>query len=438
MDGDELEQAAQTAAEHGAAAAAAAGGGPVRAKASRPAALSPDAPDGVCANCGTTLQGPVCHNCGQVDDEYHRPVHGLASEIFEGLTALDGRVLRTLPALLFRPGRLTRAFLKGKRARYMPPFRLYIIASLIFFLLIPGLDGLVDSAQSGAAGMARAERAEMMEEAEAQIRDGLADGSMTPREAERVRATLDMIGLGQGVSEPPDQPEAETEAETGAESGAESGDAANAPTDPAAETAPPATGADEGALNSPVVIAGAGDVIDLDIGDARDPEAIRRFFAPEDFGEPAIQTSWPLPVRRYLGDRFAEVAADPGGWLDAVTAWIPRIMFVMVPVYALLLGLIYVWRRGFYFFDHLIVSLHVHSALFLVMALLMLTSNLIGAGWAWLILIVYSNVYLYRVHRVVYARGRFTSVLRTLFLDTLYFVVLLIGFLAVLLLGALV
>lgn len=431
MDGDELEQAAQTAAEHGAAAAAAAGGGPARAKASRPATLSPDTPDGVCANCETTLQGPVCHTCGQVDDEYHRPVHGLASEIFEGLTALDGRVLRTLPALLFRPGRVTRAFLKGKRARYMPPFRLYIIASLTFFFLIPGFDGLVDSARSGAAGMAQAERAAAVEEVEAQIRDGLADGSMTLREAERVRATLDLVGLGQGASEAPDQSEAAPEPD------AEGGDEARAPPDPEAEPEPSATGTDEGAVNSPVVVAG-GDGLDIDFGDANNPEAVRRFFAPEDFGEPAPQTSWPLPLRRYLGDRFAEVAADPGGWLDAVTAWIPRIMFVMVPVYALLLGLIYVWRRGFYFFDHLIVSLHVHSALFLTMAILMLASNLIGAGWAWLILIVYSNIYLYRVHRVVYARGRFTSVLRTLFLDSLYFVVLLIGFLAVLLLGALV
>jgi hypothetical protein len=425
MDGDELEQAAQSAAEHGAAAAAAAGGGPARAKASRPATLSPDTPDGTCANCETELQEPVCHICGQVDDEYHRPAHGLVAEIFEGLTALDGRVLRTLPALILRPGRLTRAFLKGKRARYMPPFRLYIIASLIFFLLIPGLDGLVDAAQSDGRPVGADERAAAAD-IEAELRQAMDDGSLTQSEAEQARRALDRIGLGSGaMPDAGDEPTA---------------DPARAPPDSDNE-GPPALAADSGEADpgGPVVVNSTGsDIFDIDLGDANDPDAIRRFFAPEDFGEPAPQTSWPLPLRRYLGDRFAEVAADPGGWLEAVTAWIPRIMFVMVPVYAALLGMIYLWRRGFYFFDHLIVSLHVHSALFLAMAILMLASNLLGAGWAWLILIVYSNAYLYRVHRVVYERGRFTSVLRTLFMDVLYFFVLLIGFFVVLLLGALV
>jgi len=423
MDGDGLEQTAQTAAEHGAAAAAAAGGGAARAKPSRPAVLSPDTPEGVCANCQTELQGPVCHQCGQVADGYHRPVHGLLGEVFEGLTALDGRVVRTLPALLLRPGRLTRAFLKGKRARYMPPFRLYIIASLMFFLLVPGVDNLADAVRSGASSADPAGRAEAMREVEAQIQDGIASGNLTEREAAQARATLAMVGLGVG------QPSGDA--------GAATSDPARAPPEPGAEASADAT--DDSDAGEPVLEdAWVGYIDGVDLSGDGDPDEIRRFFAPEDFGEPAPQTLWPLPFRRHLGDRFAEVAADPGGWVEAAGAWIPRIMFVMVPVYALLLALTYAWRRGFYFFDHLIVSLHLHAALFLVMAALMLVSNVIGAGWAWLVLIVYSNLYLYRVQRVVYGRGRVTSVLRTLALDTLYFIVLQFGFIAVLLLGALV
>ena len=155
------------------------------------------------------------------------------------------------------------------------------------------------------------------------------------------------------------------------------------------------------------------------------------------FGRPAPDTIWPLALRRYLGERFAEVQADPGGWLERAAQWVPRIMFVMVPVYALLLSLTYAWRRRFFFFDHLIVSLHFHSALFLAASALSLVSGLIGAGLAWLVLLFYSNIYLYRLQRVVYGRGRFASVVRTMTLDVLYFFALLFGFLAVLLLGAL-
>lgn len=418
MNGDGLEQAAQTAAEHAAAAAAAAGGA-ARTRASRPAALAPDTPEGVCANCATRLQGPVCHQCGQVADVYHRPITGLIADVFDGLLALDGRVVRTLPALLLRPGRITRAFLKGRRARYLPPFRLYIIASLIFFLLIPGIDTVVDAVENAGRGGDPAERAAAMEEVEAELQAQLDSGNLTAREADQVRAVMAMAGLQ------PRQPGA---------SGRE------AVTDPT--RAPPYAAAGDPVEAGPsqeaeFVVSGGDSLSGLNLDGRNDPEAIRRFFVPEAFGEPAPDSALPLPVRRYLADRFAEVAADPGGWVEAAIDWVPRIMFVMVPIYALLLALTYSWRRGYFLFDHLIVSLHLHAALFLVMAILMLASNLIGAGTGWLIVIVYSNLYLYRLHRVVYARGRITSVLRTVTLDALYFVVLLFGFIAVLLLGAL-
>ncbi len=57
---------------------------------------------------------------------------GEATEIF---THADSRLWRTISPLLFRPGFLTREFLRGRRARYLPPFRLYIVASVLFFLL---------------------------------------------------------------------------------------------------------------------------------------------------------------------------------------------------------------------------------------------------------------------------------------------------------------
>ena len=412
---DELDEAAQTAAEHVAAAASEPGPG-AKARASRPAALEPDTPAGVCANCSTPLQGPVCHNCGQLADVFHRPVRGLLSELVEGLFALDGRVARTLPNLLGRPGRITRDYLKGKRARYMTPFRLYIIASLIFFLLIPGIDQVSEELSGQGSAVSDALNGQGQDRLgnriDADIEAAVAAGDLTGDEAEAARANLARLGLG---------PSADRQAEPSAPAQETDRPAATpAGEDPDRDIASIAEGAD------------AGDVgVSIDFG--RDASAIRRYFAPEDFGEPAPDSWLPLPVRRYLGERFAEVRADPGGWAEAAADWVPRIMFVMVPVYALLLSLTYAWRRRFFFFDHLIVSMHFHSALFLVMA----AALLIGSGWAVLAVLVYSNIYLYRLQRVVYARGRFSSVVRTLALDLLYFFVLAFGFIAVLLLGAL-
>lgn len=426
---DGLDDAAQTAAEH-AAATAAEPGRSARARPSRPAALEADTPEGVCANCRAELQGPVCHMCGQVADEYHRPVRGLIGELFEGLFALDGRVARTLPNLIARPGRITRDYLKGKRARYMPPFRLYIIASLIFFLLIPGIDQVSDGFSDGAAGFSDAinEGQALRERAEADLQAAVAAGEMTAEEAEASLAQLERIG----VLRPVEDGEEAASSATPSQPTGDRGDASERPADAALpETTGPAEASEGGVRFSAGRGDGGGD--EGGVGPGGDPDQIRRFFAPEDFGEAAPDPVFPLTLRRYLGERFSDVSEDPGGWAEAASGWVPRIMFVMVPVYALLLSLTYAWRRRFFFFDHLIVSLHFHSALFLVMA----AGLLVGSGWAFGAILLYSNIYLYRLHRVVYERGRFSSVVRTLTLDILYFFMLLVGLIAVLLLGAL-
>jgi hypothetical protein len=86
----------------------------------------------LCLNCGAHLHGRYCHACGQSDDDHHRSIWHLLWEAVEGFTHLDGRLLQTLPALLFRPGRLARDHIEGRRQRHVPPFRLFLITLLIF------------------------------------------------------------------------------------------------------------------------------------------------------------------------------------------------------------------------------------------------------------------------------------------------------------------
>ncbi|MDX1381749.1 MAG: DUF3667 domain-containing protein, partial [Xanthomonadales bacterium] len=64
-----------------------------------------------CQNCGTDLQGPYCHYCGQPDRNFLRFFPALLRELAEDLLELDSRFWRTLKPLLFQPGKLTRDFL---------------------------------------------------------------------------------------------------------------------------------------------------------------------------------------------------------------------------------------------------------------------------------------------------------------------------------------
>jgi Protein of unknown function (DUF3667) len=87
-----------------------------------------------CDNCGNLVTQRYCGACGQRADP---PVHSLmhfSQVAAEDLTHADSRLWRTLGALLFKPGFLTAEFLAGRRARYLPPVRLYLVLSVAFFL----------------------------------------------------------------------------------------------------------------------------------------------------------------------------------------------------------------------------------------------------------------------------------------------------------------
>ncbi|WP_291198591.1 DUF3667 domain-containing protein [Hyphomonas sp.] len=331
-----------------------------------------------CLNCGALLAGEFCHDCGQSALSIRRPFWSLVGESLETFFSIDGRIARTLPDLMLRPGRMTRAYLDGKRARFIPAFRLYVLASLIFFVLMPLITGQVTVNFDGSPSM---------EEARAEVEKFFAEGEITEAEYQQALKVLEDVdaawkgGIPGLVPEPPAAP----------------GEPPPADAEPTAEEE------------------WAGFVPQSAIDAARE--------AGEAGNEEAAE--------------FADVMEDPARLARQTQEWIPRLMFVLLPVYALLLALTYLWRRQFLFFDHLIVSLHFHSALFFAMSVGFLVSLLIGAGWVMLALLIYSNWYLYRLHRVVYGRSGYSSVLRTITLDVVYLFVLLSGLLTAVILGAL-
>lgn len=102
----------------------------------RPAPADDASAREICENCGAMLEGRYCAACGQLAENYHRPLWSLVAATLSDSFSLDGRIARTLPALVFRPGHVTRNYIDGKRARYVPPFRLFLLASLVFFLTL--------------------------------------------------------------------------------------------------------------------------------------------------------------------------------------------------------------------------------------------------------------------------------------------------------------
>ena len=95
----------------------------------------PEARSEACLNCGTPLAGPFCSACGQRDIPPYPSVRELIVDAFWELSGWDGRFASTVRALIRHPGLLTREFLEGRRVRYLSPLRLYLMASLVYFLI---------------------------------------------------------------------------------------------------------------------------------------------------------------------------------------------------------------------------------------------------------------------------------------------------------------
>ena len=87
---------------------------------------------GVCRNCGAILHGRYCSMCAQ-PVQLHRSLASLGHDILHGVFHLEGKIWRTLPELFFHPGRLTRRYIDGERARFISPMALFLFAVFLMF-----------------------------------------------------------------------------------------------------------------------------------------------------------------------------------------------------------------------------------------------------------------------------------------------------------------
>jgi hypothetical protein len=88
-----------------------------------------------CVNCGAVMTGPYCATCGQKRFvESDRRLGHLLHHFIASATDLDGRVWRSLRALLFHPGLLSREYFEGRRARWLSPVSIFFAASVLYFI----------------------------------------------------------------------------------------------------------------------------------------------------------------------------------------------------------------------------------------------------------------------------------------------------------------
>ncbi|MDP4665977.1 MAG: DUF3667 domain-containing protein [Flavobacteriaceae bacterium] len=89
-----------------------------------------------CANCDTSFIGNYCPHCGQQLREFQKPFKFLIIDLAGNMFSFDTRLWRSLKSLLTKPGSYTSEYLDGHRMRFVPPMRLYIFISFVFFVML--------------------------------------------------------------------------------------------------------------------------------------------------------------------------------------------------------------------------------------------------------------------------------------------------------------
>ena len=408
-----------------------------------------------CANCGARLEGRYCADCGQLDQPLRIPVHRFLAQSFTEFFGLDGRVWATLGVLLFKPGKLTAAFLAGQRQHYLRPLRVYLSATLVFFVLLALLDPvgrLRDEFEGGVASDSMVVVAVHLADVEAEIAGEPDRIVRAEREADSLRASLDSLvrtaapgGVGvEGVT-------ADSLGAVIAQGVADSTyeavfeDLVDDVTDAAGGVAEVRERVRERTAEYELEAALLRALPPDSTVRLADVHAARAQIYPED-NDYINLPEWMVrseSVRRLNAARTGEDAAD------AMTAFVrdsvgkvPTVLFLILPVFALLLKLLYV-RRGWYYSEHLVFGLHTHAFTFVVFSVVALLAAFGGgAGWAvtetpevtssnpgWLSALLVSSIPVYFVvaQKRVYGQGWIKTVLKSLVLGWLYLFVLVAG-----------
>ncbi len=350
--------------------------------------LTPGEARSACLNCGATLRGQYCGNCGQRARNRLISLWELVRDAFGDLFELDSRLWRTVIPLLIRPGLLTADYLAGRRARYMPPFRMYLVLSLLFFLVAffnpreelallyaPDETEQVDAAAApGEHGSREAENA------------AEGDRGRRQRIPEKARDDLERAGL--------DIDEINARIENVEEEDSDGINININGSDPDEE------GCDLG---------------DYDVSNM--PQWFRVRFSRE-----RVEAAC---TRAFISSDGRQEFL--GKMLDNV----PLALFVLLPLMAFVQTFLYPLSRRYYV-EHLLFFVHFHAFFFLILTLQILWDRLIDAarGPEWLAVLpiiaasFYIPVYLFKGMRRVYEQGWFLTLLKY----TLLIVAYLFGF----------
>ncbi|HMB42841.1 MAG TPA: DUF3667 domain-containing protein [Luteimonas sp.] len=366
------------------------------------------APKRHCENCGAVLLGDHCYSCGQPTKGLIRQFSAIIGDFADTVLNIDSRIIHTVGPLLFKPGHLSLEYFAGRRVRYVSPVRLLVFIAVVTFLVAQWLtpdfgnntinfdsdNNTFEDADSVAAVV------KQRDAALAGLDHGIKESAQVPGlaatlNAEKIKLRADS-----------DRRIAELQ---GKDERASAATVAAAPI-PAKEPEMNFNGKPWDPVTNPVAVSW-------------------------------LPTSGNALLNKGVGrakKNILRIRQDPNLLKNAIFSTAPTTLFIMVPVFALLLKILYLFKRRLYM-EHVIVALHSHAFLCLNVLLLIVNSNLQDwlastpgllhtlFGIINFALVVWMPVYLLLMQKRVYGQGWLMTLVKYSVLGFCYIILLSFG-----------
>jgi len=338
-----------------------------------------------CLNCGTIVQGKYCHHCGQENTEPKETFWHMLTHFFNDITHFDGSFFTTLKDLLFKPGFLSREYMRGRRVSYLHPVRMYVFTSAIFFLLFFTFFAPTEELKVNLKKpVTAAERSGYIQQLEKQLEKDTASKWLKERllfakDSSHTLTTADLLKL-------------ETQ-----------------------------NGLSVSFTGTQFDTFEAYDSAQQTISRAdRDGWFMRRLVRMD------------INLKRKFSENPQEATKK---FTDSLLHRLPYMLLISLPFFALILKLVYCRRKQFYYADHAVFAIHLYVFTFLLLVLVFLTGKLstaTGLGdidYFILLLFMLLYIYLYKAMRRFYGQKRAKTIIKFLLVAITSFIMLLVLFL---------
>jgi len=325
-----------------------------------------------CLNCGTIVEERFCTHCGQENIEPHESFGHLVRHFFDDFTHYDSKFFVTIRDLLTKPGFLTAEYLSGKRTTYLHPIRMYLFISFIFFLVVLSTSKFGASAEKGLTDKASYDARQRITDS-IQYRIAQARKDSAVAEAKTLEEVLPLMRF-------------------------------------------PEDSLQEG--------------FNFNLFGSIDYKFLRTYDSlqqsqPSSDRETGIK---PWLYHRWYTTLERNGVGSISMMVQKTRNVVPKLMFILLPLFALILKLIYS-RKKYYYADHAIFTLHFHCAVFLLFLFthivqLIFPSIKFYVNQGELILVF---IYLIIALRSVYKQKWFVTILKSFALAVMYITCLLAG-----------